>query len=81
MARKPLKDIISDRELEMSQAAFEVMMIIRHSTLTKWTRDDLMQIHFDLSYRYAPFENRIQDNIREYRARKAAQQSSEVVPA
>lgn len=74
MARQTKSDIILERETEMSSAAFDLFLMIRHSRLDRWTRDDLMRVHFDLSYHYAKFDNRIHDILHARRQRIAAQQ-------
>lgn len=74
MPRMSKADIIREYESAMADAAFNVMMTIKHGRLSDHLRDDLLRVHFDLAIRAAAHENRIEDICRRVRQRQIAQQ-------
>lgn len=74
MARRTKANIISDRENEMSRAAFDILLVIKHSRLLPFAREELLKVHFDLCYHGALFDNRVEDICRSVAQRRIAQQ-------
>lgn len=70
--QKTKQDMINERDLDMNNAAFAIMMAIRYGRMSDHHRECLMAEHFNLSYHVAPIDDRIEDIVRRHRQREIA---------